>query len=406
MTGNAGGRYDPWAAFVDHLHCNPDLFVVGGSRSARVTATRTVIEQAIEHGHVPVVAADVRGDHRDLIASLGGTVVEPVARTGYLDPLALGGLASITALLDGHDELQRDVATEVATRRRELLVSMSEILRGAPLTDDEATVVESALLRLDHERTHTDHRSPGIDEVYAVIESESPDLPRIDVAPLLGAMHPLVQRGSVMAQIFSGRFHVDPLAGTGSGAPAALVLDLSSLGIDDPRQRSAVMLAAASAAFGACRAAHVLAAADVRPRRRFVIVLPEIDHLLAGGPPACRHVLRLHDTTHVIPGTRTVLSSAAATGFEPFIERAGAVLAGGLRGGELDALDTVVPVDALDRRAITSWTQAIPTSDTTARPPDSPEFVLMGQLAGHHRLPSQHLTADLVALSQTEAVRA
>ena len=114
------------------------------------------------------------------------------------------------------------------------------------------------------------------------------------------------------------------------------------------------MLAAAAAAFGAAHAAGVLSDVGLRTHRKFLLVLDEMDLLLAAGPAASRH---LEELTHHNDGSgiATMMIGHRVAGSEPFIERAGALLVGALSCSDVEALDAAVRLPDKDREAIAFW---------------------------------------------------
>jgi hypothetical protein len=147
---------------------------------------------------------------------------------------------------------------------------------------------------------------------------------------------------------------------------APLCIDISGIGEADHKLQAAVLLACWGEGFAAIAAAQALADAGLEPQRNFFIVLDELWRVLRAGRglvdrvDALTRLNRQHGVgmaliTHTMADLVSLPDPADAMKAKGFAERSGFIIAGGLPGAELPALEEIVPLSQRERQLITDW---------------------------------------------------
>ena len=190
--------------------------------------------------------------------------------------------------------------------------------------------------------------------------------------------------GQVFAHPTSERIRLD--------SPAVAV-DVSGISANDNALQAAVLLACWSEGFGAVEGANALADAGVAPQRRFFIVLDELWRVLRAGEGLVDRVdelTRLNRSdgvaqamiTHSLADLRALRNEDDREKARGFVERAGAVICGGLPDQELNDLTEVVSFSSTERQLITSWSTP-PGWQARSEPPGRGKFLIkVGQRPG------------------------
>ena len=391
--------YDPISAvYRARLQNTPSVFLLGLPSLGKSTVGRIIVGGAIAQGQIPIIPADLKPDEAKLIEAHGGKVIRLGHGEGHLNPLAVGALGTIIPLLDDFPDIQRKVRAQVFQRRRRLVLGLCELERGAELNQSETNVISAALHELDADTRFTAEHPPLLKDLFALIEAGSPELHRKTltlgkseryaekVEPLLETLIALFD--GELGEVFSQQT-TTPIDVSGDRPPVGVCVDISGIGIDDPKLEAAIMLACWSDAFGAIEAAHVLADAGLRPQRHFLVVLDELWRVLAGGS---RMVLRVDQLTrltrtmgtalmmitHTVKDLEALDSDVDISRAKGFIERAGAVIVGGLPMTEMDKLDSIVPFTRQDRDLVASWSTPAGHDDSGREmpPPGRGNFLL------------------------------
>lgn len=391
--------YDPISAvYRAHLQNTPSAFLLGLPSLGKSTVARIIVAGAIVQGQIPIIPADLKPDEAKLVESFGVEVTRLGHGEGYLNPLAVGALGSIISLLDDFPDVQRKVRAQVFQRRRRLVLGLCELERGGELNQSETNVISAALRELDSDPRFTAEHPPLLKDLYALIEGGSaelhhktlttgrPERYRDKVEPLLETLIALFD--GELGEVFSQQT-TSPIDVSGDRPPVAVCVDISGIGVDDPKLEAAIMLACWSDAFGAIEAAHVLADVGLRPQRNFLVVLDELWRVLAGGS---RMVLRVDQLTrltrtmgtallmitHTVKDLEALDSDVDISRAKGFIERAGAVIVGGLPDAEMDKLDSIVPFTRQDRELVSSWSTPAGFDDNGIEqaPPGRGKFLL------------------------------
>ncbi len=386
--------FDPLSWFLRaKLISNPSLFMLGLPALGKSTFIRKLVTGATATGVVPMVLGDLKPDYVDLVRLLGGQVVSVGRGRGYWNPLAVGALGSILPQLRGRASYDR-VAEEVRARRLSITAALIALVRKADLTDTEETVLGAALQLLDeHSETTADSEPPLLADLVEVIKNGNPMLQEVtltdtaaeytaEVRPLLKSLTALT-RGS-MGKVFSQQTS-EPLD---VNAPAVCI-DLSGIAATDERLRAAVLLACWSDGFGAIEAAHTLADEHLAPQKFFFAVLDELWRVLGSGVgmvDRVNEITRINRTlglgqamiTHSLDDLNAMASEADRAKARGFVERAGAVVCGGLPARELSALADIVGFTDVEMNMITAWSApaTLSTDGTALPPPGQGNFII------------------------------
>lgn len=366
---------------------NPSYFCLGLPGLGKSTFTRRQVLGLSAQGVRPLVLGDLKPDYADLIAAIGGQVVKLGRGLGALNVLGVGALEEAACRLGGA-EADR-LRAEAHGRRLAVVSGLILIVRGSPIADYERAVLSAALRALF--TRHTTGRIPVLPDLVAVLDQgpaqvRAVTLDRGDETRYRDAIDPLHR--SLLA-LLDG-----PLGDTFSRqttVPVALdsvgvAIDVSGISSSDTHLQAAVLLACWSDGFGAVEAANALADAGHAPQRRYFVVLDELWRVLRSGVGMVDNVdalTRLNRTqgvgmaqiTHTMSDLRALANAEDVAKARGFVERAGAVIVGGLPSQELDELSHVVPFTRTERDLITSWSTP-PSWDDRQGPPGMGNFLL------------------------------
>ncbi len=379
------GRYLP----------NPSYFCLGLPGLGKSTFTRRQVLGLSAQGVRPLVLGDLKPDYADLIAAIGGQVVKLGRGLGSLNVLAVGALEQAARRLGGADAER--LRAEAHGRRLAVVSGLILIVRGTPIADYERAVL-SAALRVLFPRTTgggsggggggttpvlpdlVQVLDQGPDEVRAVtLHRGDEDRYRDAIDPLHRSLLALLD--GPLGDTFSRQTTV-PIALDSPG----VAIDVSGISSTDTHLQAAVLLACWSDGFGAVEGANALADAGEAPQRRYFVVLDELWRVLRSGVGMVDNVdalTRLNRTqgvgmaqiTHTMSDLRALSNAEDIAKARGFVERAGAVVIGGLPSQELDDLQQVVPFTHAEHDLITEW--STPASwDEREDPPGMGNFLL------------------------------
>ncbi|PXW25071.1 UNVERIFIED_CONTAM: hypothetical protein DES50_12319 [Williamsia faeni] len=363
-----------------NLVSNPSVFILGLPGLGKSTLCRKMVTGAIASGVTPMILGDLKGEYVDQIHKMAGQVVKVGPGEGTINPLAVGALGSILPILEAHgfEEEFKRVQAEVLSRQVEMTGALIAMVRkDRPVSDTEEAVLSRALELITSDVRFgpgtppllTDLReflADGHPDLFATCESETHEQYLEVTRPLRMSLRALID--TPVGRVFSAQTST-PLD---LDAPAVCV-DVSALARGDSRLRAAVLLACWNDGFGAIEAAHTLSDLGLRPQRQFQAVLDELWQVLSAGPGMVERVdaltrinrtlgLSLMMITHTPKDLRTLKSEQERQRAMGFIERAGAVICGGLTPADIDALETVIAFTAKERARVSGWSSP-PTMD-------------------------------------------
>jgi hypothetical protein len=367
---------------------NPSYFCLGLPGLGKSTFTRRQVLGLSAQGVRPLVLGDLKPDYTDLIAAIGGQVVRLGRGLGALNVLAVGALEQAARRLSGTagDRLR----AEAHGRRLAVVSGLVLIVRGSPIADYERAVL-SAALRVLFQPAHVSRAVPVLPDLIRVLD-EGPEavravtLDRGDEQRYRDAIDPLHR--SLLA-LLDG-----PLGDTFSRQTSVpidldspgVAIDVSGISSSDTHLQAAVLLACWSDGFGAVEGANALADAGHSAQRRYFVVLDELWRVLRSGVGMVDNVdalTRLNRTqgvamaqiTHTMSDLRALSKAEDIAKARGFVERAGAVVVGGLPSQELDELAHVVAFTRAERDLITDWSTP-PSWDDRQDPPGMGNFLL------------------------------
>ncbi|WP_051209455.1 ATP/GTP-binding protein [Propionicicella superfundia] len=402
---------DPISWFRDaRLIANPSLFILGLPGLGKSTVSRRMVVGLAGYGVVPMVLGDTKPDYVDAIRAIEGQVIELGPGRGSLNVLDPGESSGAAALLRdaGHPTEAAQVEADAHSRRRVIVSALIAILRKAPVSAIEESILGQALYVLDA-------RHPGVPVLTDLLQviRDAPDRVREvavdrgsrqrydEITEALEAALLSLVRGGRLGDMFS-RPTSEPMR-----RDRPVVYDISGLPEGEQDQRAAALLACWSNGFATVNVAHTLADVGLEPRRHYLTVMDELWQALRSGPAMVDRtdaLTRLNRTigtgtifiTHTMADLASLATEEDRMKARGFIERAGMVICGGLPAHEMPMLTQVVPMSRREETLLASW--ATPPgwkSDRDTPPPGMGKFLV--KVGGRAGIPLQ------VELTATEA---
>ncbi|MFI5837531.1 ATP/GTP-binding protein [Micromonospora sp. NPDC051300] len=346
---------------------NPSLFMLGMPGLGKSTLINRMLIGLAGQGVVPLVLGDLKPDYADTVRALGGQVISIARGVGGLNVLDPGAMGAAAARIGG--QAGEALAAESHGRVLNMVAALLTIVRGAPISDHEQSVL-SACLRHLRERT-APGRTYRLPDLLAVLESGPPQVRQVTldrgqesryrdaVDPLHRSLLGIVDGplGDTFASETATR--IDPDA-------TAVCIDISRIGEADGQLTAAAMLAAWSDGLGTVSASHALADAGLAPRRWFFTVLDELWRPLRAASGIVDRIdaltrlnrsLGLADAkiTHTLKDAEALGSEADKAKARGFVERAGMVACAGLPRAEMEELARVVGLSRREIELVSSW---------------------------------------------------
>ncbi|MEU6201515.1 ATP/GTP-binding protein [Streptomyces sp. NPDC047061] len=349
------------------LLANPSMFVLGRPGLGKSTIVRRMALGLAGYGVHPLVFGDLKPDYVDLIRAIGGQVISLGRGRGNLNVLDPGRSVEAAARLTG--DARGRLLADIHGRRLHMVSALVTILRSAPPTDREETILSAALHVLDDR--HGPGRVPVLGDLVQVIK-EAPEavrsvaLDRGDIGRYRDITEDL--EASLTGLLGDGR-----LGGTFARPTSeAMRLDrpvcFDVSGIDDSEKllQAAALLSCWSYGFGAVSAAHALADAGLEPRRNYFLVMDELWRVLQAGRGLVDRVnaltrldrqrgVGLAMVTHSLDDLLALPTEEDRTKAKGFVERAGMVICAGLPPAEMPQLAQVVGLTETEKRLLVDW---------------------------------------------------
>ncbi|MGW6512268.1 ATP/GTP-binding protein, partial [Streptomyces niveus] len=305
----------------------------------------------------------------DLIRAIGGQVISLGRGRGNLNVLDPGESGRAAARLTG--EARQRLLADIHGRRLHMVSALVTILRSAPPTDREETILSTALNVLDDRFDATSGRVPVLADVVQVIKDapeavRSVALDRGDITRYRDITENL--EASLTALLGDGR-----LGGTfakPTTEPMKLdrpvCFDISGIDDSEALLQAAALLSCWSYGFGAVSAAHALADAGLEPQRNYFLVMDELWRVLQAGRGLVDRVnaltrldrqrgVGLAMITHSIDDLLALPTEEDRTKAKGFVERAGMVVCAGLPPAELPQLGQIVELTEAEKRLLVDW---------------------------------------------------
>ncbi|WP_286219613.1 ATP/GTP-binding protein [Paraoerskovia sediminicola] len=392
---------------------NPSLFWLGKPGLGKSTGVIRMATGLAGYGVMPLVLGDLKPDYVPMVEAMGGQVITLGNGRGFLNVLDPGeATAAADRLRSAGFEKEADQVVADAHGRRHAMVSaLLTILRAAPPTDREETILDRALKVLDERHEGI----PVLGDLLRVVQEGPAELRAValdrgddrryqDITENLEASLIGLTSGGRLGETFA-RQTTNPMR-----RDAPVVYDVSAIQDSQMDLQAAALLACWSAGFGTVNVANALADAGLEPRRHYFVILDELWRALRAGRGMVDRVdalTRLNRQRGV--GTAMVshtMSDLLALPTEEdrmkakgFVERSGMVICGGLPSAEMPQLTSAVPFSRAEQDLLIGW-QDPPAWDPAvgqeAEPPGRGKFLV--KVGGRPGIP--------IAIQLTEAERA
>lgn len=375
------------------LISNPSAFVLGKPGLGKSTLIRRMATGLAGNGVMPLVLGDLKPDYVDLIEAMGGQVITLGRGRGYLNVLDPGEATDAAAQLRvaGHDKEASQVMADAHGRRHTMVSALLTILRAAPPTDREETIIDRSLKWLDKHHDGVPILGDllrviqeGPAEVRAVALDRGDDDRYKTITENLEASLIGLVGGGRLGETFS-RHTSTPMR-----RDVPVVYDVSSIDDSEMDLQSAALLACWSAGFGMINVANALADAGLEPRRHYFVILDELWRALRAGRGMVDRVdalTRLNRQrgvgmamiSHTMSDLRALASEEDRMKARGFVERSGMVICGGLPSAEMPLLTAAVPFSEAEQKMLIGWQDPPawdPTTGREAEPPGRGKFLV------------------------------
>ncbi|GAA2066291.1 ATPase [Streptomyces albiaxialis] len=385
---------DPVSWFMrTGLLANPSVFVLGRPGLGKSTAVRRMALGLSGYGVHPLIFGDLKPDYADLIRAIGGQVISLGRGRGNLNVLDPGESLQAASRLTGG--ARGRLLAEIHGRRLHMVSALVTILRTAPPTDREETILSAALNVLDDRHGADPRHAPVLGDLVRVLK-DAPEsvravaLDRGDMTRYRDITENL--EASLTALLSDGRLGDTFARPTTEPMRLDRPVCFDVSGIDDSETllQAAALLSCWSYGFGAVSAAHALADAGLEPQRNYFLVMDELWRVLQAGRGLVDRVnaltrldrqrgVGLAMVTHSIDDLLALPAEEDRTKAKGFVERAGMVISAGLPPAEMPQLGQVVELTAAEKRLLSDWS-APPAWDAAtgrrAAPPGLGNFLI------------------------------
>ncbi|MFB6723535.1 ATP/GTP-binding protein [Kribbella sp. NPDC056345] len=381
---------DPISWFMRaKLISNPSMFVLGKPGLGKSTITRRMALGLAGYGIQPLVLGDLKPDYKDLIEALGGQVIQLGRGRGHLNILDPGESREAALRLTG--KAREAIQADAHGRRQTMVSALISIMRSAPPTDREETIIDEALKVLDERHTGT----PVLRDLLKVVQ-DAPDRVR-NVALDRGSLDRYRQiteglEASLIGLVGGGR--LGEIFSEQTDNPMKMdrpvVFDVSNIDDSETNLQAAVLLACWSYGFGAVAVSQALADAGLEPRRHYFVILDELWRVLRAGRGLVDRVdalTRLNRQrgvgmamiSHTMSDLLALEHPEDRMKAKGFVERSGMVICGGLPRAEMDNLNEVVPMSEEEKNMLIGWQDPPawdPATGEEAAPPGRGNFLV------------------------------
>lgn len=390
-----------------NLISNPSCFLLSKPGLGKSTVVRRMALGLTGYGVMPLVLGDLKPDYVDLIEALGGQVIRLGRGRGYLNILDPGEATAAAGRLIG--TAREELIADARGRRHTMVCTLITILRNAPPTDREETILDRAVRVLDER-----HRGiPVLQDLISVIEDAPNEVRQVamdrgdmtrymDITEnLLVTLKGLLGHGRV-GEMFSQQ------TTTPMRSDVPVVFDVSSIPETELALQGAALMACWSTGFGALNVANALADAGLEPQRHVLVILDELWRALRAGQGMVDRVdglTRLNRNqgvgqvmiSHTMSDLEALPDPSDRMKARGFVERSGMVICGGLPAAEMPNLTKVVPFSQAEQELLISWQDPPawdPVAGTETAPPGRGNFLI--KVGGRPGIPVH------VALTETE----
>lgn len=368
------------------LISNPSAFVLGKPALGKSTLVRRMAVGLAGYGVMPLVLGDLKPDYIDLIQALGGQVITLGRGRGFLNVLDPGEATAASARLRtaGYARQAAQVLADAHGRRHTMVAALLTIMRAAPPTDREETILDRALRVLDARHTGVPVLADllrviqdGPEQVRAVALDRGSQARYQDITENLEASLIGLIGGGRLGETFS-RQTTNPMR-----RDAPVVYDVSSIDDSEMDLQAATLLACWSAGFGTVHVANALADAHLEPRRHYFVVLDELWRALRAGRGMVDRVdalTRLNRQrgvgvamiSHTMSDLLALPTPEDRMKARGFVERSGMVICAGLPSAEMPQLTAAVPLSRAEQDLLIGWQDPPAWDPATGRESEPP----------------------------------
>lgn len=399
------------------LISNPSAFILGKPGLGKSTLVRRMATGLAGYGVMPLVLGDLKPDYVDLIEAMGGQIITLGRGRGYLNVLDPGEATQAAERLRaaGHEKEASQVIADAHGRRHTMVSALLTILRSAPPTDREETIIDRALKWLDEHHEGIPVLGDllrviqlGPAEVRAVALDRGDDTRYKAITEGLEASLIGLVGGGRLGETFS-RQTTNPMR-----RDAPVVYDVSAIDDSEMDLQAAALLACWSAGFGTVNVANALADAGLEPRRHYFVILDELWRALRAGRGMVDRVdalTRLNRQrgvgmamiSHTMSDLQALASQEDRMKARGFVERSGMVICGGLPSAEMPLLTAAVPFSQAEQSLLIGWQDPPawdPSTGREAEPPGRGKFLV--KVGGRPGIPVDvQLTAVEASINDT-----
>ncbi|PCC27062.1 hypothetical protein CIK76_18890 [Glutamicibacter sp. BW80] len=330
-------------------------------------------------GVIPLVLGDIKPDHVERIAALGGQVIKLNDSQGHLNVLDPGESVEAAKRLRESTfatpelaqealALAEQIEADAITRRSQMVMALITIKRKSPPAEIEETLVEEALRLLD--KTHREV-PPVLGDLLKVIQEAPPELrdvalDRGDIEDYQNTTKNLERSliGLTRTGAFGRTFAHQTVNPMRRDRP--VVYDISAIPTSSNDLRAAALLACWSNGFASVNIAHALADVGLEPRRHYFIVMDELWQALRAGHGMVDRMdalTRLNRTygvgqamiTHTMKDLLALPNKEDQEKALGYVERAGMVMLGALPRSEMKLLTESIPLSQREQDMLVSW---------------------------------------------------
>jgi hypothetical protein len=399
--------FDPISWFRHRLISNPSAFMLALPGLGKTTVVERMASVGYGFGFIPLILGDVRPDYVEMVKKLDGQVITLGDGQHFLNVLDPGELpkairkilaAAEIALAGGEKDrafqlhgYAAELQGDFLQRRQSMVYALVEISRGARVKSVEKNIIAAALDVLDETMTGV----PILGDLLEVIRNPPASVRRVAIDR--GDYTRYQKKTEALEEDLTGLVEGGVLGLTFSKHTSTpmvrnrpVVYDISSIAPTNRPLLAAALMACWSDGFATVNAATVLADAGLEPRRYYFLVLDELHRTLQAGGGVIDYldlITRLNRSwmvgqimiTHTMKDLVSLLLESDRQRAKGFVERAGAVLLGGLPPSEMDLLAEVITLSEDEKSMITSWSAAGSVDDTTGEetpPPGRGNFLI------------------------------
>ena len=371
---------DPISWFEKGLISAPSSMVLGLNGLGKSSLVRRIVTGSAYMGVHSMVLGDIKPDYVDLISALGGQIIRIGHGHSGINPLDAGNVEQAAKLLENHPQERSALLAAAHERKKTMVLSLIQIIRGSSPSDREENVIEAALTVLENT-----YANPVLADLLQVVR-DAPEPVRM-AALDRGSLDRYKQvteelEASLMA-LLNGR--LGGIFASATTTPMmmdrSVVFDVHDMLHEHSDLQAAVLLASWSYGFATVEISQTLADAGVAPRHHYMIVMDELWRILRASSGMVERIdslTRLNRTvgvgqmmlTHSMADFQA-LSEADRLKAQGFVERSKMLFLGGLPGKELDLLRQIMGFSQAEEALLNSW-NAPGTYDPLSGKPAAP----------------------------------